>query len=405
MIWNWRKMAITRKSVVVVIPTYNEKGNVGRSIQVLEEEVFPKVSPDWEMNLLIVDDSSPDGTSDEIRALQKIYPNLNLLENPRKGGLGNAYIKGFYYAMTKLKAQVLCEFDADLQHDPAILPFMLNKISEGYDLVLGSRYIKGGGIPEKWGLIRKFYSIFGNLFIRVVLTKFSIHDWTGGYRAIKRQVVEEILPALDQERFMGYTFQIGFLHKAVRAGYKVAEVPFHFRDRTLGKSKLGAEYIKNTLLYILKVRFREITNARVFKFAVVGLVGAIIQLSTLEFGRQLFPYQLAYFISLELAVLSNFILSNRWTFADRKLVPHEIPGKFIQFNLASLGSIIIQQVLAFLGESFIGLKNLFVIPAVSFQVDTGIIFAVVGILLGMVWNFFAYSRFVWKKNQPVAIKL
>jgi dolichol-phosphate mannosyltransferase len=313
--------------------------------------------------------------------------------------LGGAYVKGMRYAIDTLHADILFEFDADLSHDPEKIPVMLKKLDEGYDMATGSRYIPGGNIPANWGLHRKFLSVVGNLVCRTVVADFAIHDWTGGFRGLKRGAVERILPEMDREEFTGYTFQIGFLLKARRAGLKVAEVPFHFKDRTLGKSKMPASYIKTTLLFILRVRMTEIVSSRIFKFAIVGMVGAMVQLSSLQLIRTMITYQLAYFLSVELAVVSNFILSNVWTFKDRRLQSAQIPAKFVQFNLASAGSIGIQQVLAFLGERFIGLFDLFKIPFIQMTVDTGLSFAVIGILLGMIWNFMAYSRLVWKENK------
>jgi dolichol-phosphate mannosyltransferase len=396
-------MATATKRAIVITPTYNEKGNIERLVETLIQRVFPLIPSQWDLGILVVDDSSPDGTAKTVEALQKKYQNLYLKVNPRKAGLGNAYLKGMKHALYELHADVVISFDADLQHDPKKIPLMLQKIDEGYDVVLGSRYIKGGGIPKNWGFYRKFLSVVGNSFIRLVITHFAIHDWTGGYRAIKAQVVEDVLPEMDYERFMGYTFQIGFLHKAVRKGYAITEVPFIFRDRKIGISKLGAEYIKNTLLYIIKVRLKEIYQWRLFKFAMVGVVGAVVQLTSLTLFRRVLPYQLAYFASVELAVVSNFIWSNLWTFADKPLSLPEMPVKFVQFNAASAGSILIQQVLAFFGEHVIGLFALFTIPLINRDFDTGLLYAIIGIVLGMFWNFFSYTRFIWNK-KPVLSK-
>jgi putative flippase GtrA len=135
------------------------------------------------------------------------------------------------------------------------------------------------------------------------------------------------------------------------------------------------------------------------KFVIVGAVGALIQLSTLQLWRQVTNFQLAFFLAIECAILSNFILSNIWTFADRKLKPLQWPGKFVQFNITSAGSILIQQAIAFFGEMYIGLIPLFVLPIINFGVDTGTMYAVVGILMGMFWNFFAYNKIIWKKKK------
>jgi len=382
--------------VVIVIPTYNEAKNVG-PVTLALGQVF-RSCKGYDMHILFVDDNSPDGTSHEIDKLIKKYPYVHILNNKRKGGLGHAYKKGFIVAITKYKADILFEFDADLQHNPSIIPSMLASIASGSDLVLGSRYIKGGGIPKAWPFYRKFLSVMGNQFIRLVMGNFSVHDWTTGYRAIRTPVVKDILSIMNNAAFQGYTWQIGFLVKTIQKGYKVSEVPFHFRDRTNGHSKLGPEYIFNTMRYIMKARISEILNSRIFKFLVTGGTGTLVQIVALYFYRMGIGYQLANFLSIETAIVSNFTLSNLWTFADRKLKATAIPAKFVQFNLASGGSILIQLVIAFVGEKFIGLFSLFILPIVKINVDTGMIFSFVGILIGMFWNFFAYSRFVWKKK-------
>lgn len=384
--------------VVIVIPTYNEAGNVIPTTEALAK-VFKKCLG-HNMHILFVDDNSPDGTSKVIERLMKKYPFVHILNNKHKGGLGHAYKKGFVVAIDKYKADIVFEFDADLQHDPGIIPAMLTSIDLGSDLVLGSRYIKGGGIPESWPWYRKFLSVVGNLYIRVVMGNFKVHDWTTGYRAIRTTLITDILKTMNNAAFEGYTWQIGFLVKTIQKGYKVTEVPFVFRDRTEGNSKLGPEYIINTMRYIMKVRLSEIVNSRVFKFVIVGGLGSLIQFSFLYLYRGMVSsYQLAVFMAIETAVVCNFTLSNLWTFADRQLKPIQIPGKFLQFNLASAGSILIQQTVAFIGEKTIGLIPLFAIPLINLPVDTGVMYAVAGILIGMFWNFFAYSHFVWKKKK------
>lgn len=384
------------KKVVVIIPTYNEAGNVGPTAEALLK-IFKKV-PAYDLHILFVDDSSPDGTANQIHALMKKSTKIHLLENKSKGGLGHAYKKGMIFAMDRLQAKIMFEFDADLQHDPARIPAMLKAIDDGADLVLGSRYIKGGGIPKKWSFYRKFLSVVGNQFIRFVMFNFHVHDWTTGYRAIRAKVARRVLPLLGGERFSGYTFQIGFLVKAIQEGFKVSEVPFIFQDRTIGKSKLGPEYIVNNLIFILRLRMKNILGSRIFKFLMVGGTGMMVQFIAVFFYRKLMPYQLAVFLSIEIAIASNFILSNLWTFADRKLKAIQIPGKFLQFNFASGGSIIIQQTIAFLGETFIGLFALFTLPIINLSVDTGTMYVITGIGIGMFWNFFAYSHFVWRKK-------
>ncbi|MBP7774188.1 glycosyltransferase family 2 protein [Candidatus Woesebacteria bacterium] len=385
------------KNAIVIIPTYNEAGTIQRTVQAVLA-IFDKIT-DWKMGILVVDDTSPDKTYTVVEALRKDDSRVHLLVNKQKAGLGSAYLKGMEHAFDTLKADVVFEFDADLSHDPTKIPLFLKSIERGNDLVLGSRYIKGGSIPSDWGLHRKFLSKMGNLVIMCVLTNFKIKDWTSGYRALTEKVFRAVSPRLRSERFSGYTFQIGFLYHALKLGFKVdSNIPYHFSDRTVGESKIGPEYIKNTLSFILRVRIKEILAMKLFKFALVGGIGALVQLSTLYFWRMVAPYELATFLSIECAVVSNFILNNLWTFADQKLHLSVIPKKFIQFNLASFGSIFIQYVIALGGKYTIGIHPLFTIPG-FITIDTAMLFAVVGILVGMVWNFFAYSKFVWKSAK------
>lgn len=385
-----------RTTVVIISPTYNEVDNVESLVRALKP-IFAKLR-EYDCHLLFVDDNSPDGTGKKIIALARKYAWVHLLSNREKGGLGHAYKKGMRYSLDKLKADIVFEFDADLSHDPDKIPTMLTRLKQGADMVLGSRYIKGGGIPADWGFHRKFLSVVGNLFLQTVMFNFRLRDWTTGYRAIKRQVVEQIVPQLGSERFTGYTWQIGFLVKTIQGGFSISEVPFIFKDRTLGHSKLGPEYIINNLVFIMKLRLQDLIHHRVFKFAVTGGLGALVQFTALHFYRQSLPFQLAFFLAIETAVVGNFTLNNFWTFRDRKLKIWQVPLKFIQFNMASGGSILIQQTVAFLGENLIGLYTLFTIPGTAYTLDTGAMFAVAGILIGMFWNFFAYNHFIWKKK-------
>lgn len=389
------------QKAIIIIPTYNEKGNIANTITALSD-VFKKINT-WKMEVLVVDDSSPDGTAQLVQELQKKFKFLNLLVNKKKSGLGGAYLSGMNQAFNKLEADIVFEFDADLSHDPQKIPDFLKKVDQGADLVLGSRYIKGGSIPQDWGLHRKFLSVVGNRFINFLMLDFSIKDWTTGFRAIRKEVYLSVEKELHSERFSGYTFQIGFLHKTLRKGFKIAEVPFQFKDRVVGNSKIGPEYIKNTLLYLMKVRIKELLENRVIKFAIVGAFGAAVQIVSLQLWRLLLnsekTFVFANFLSIETAVVSNFIWSNLWTFKDRKLKASQIPLSFLTFNLSSAGSILIQSAIAYFTANVIGLFTVFVVPVINYAVDTGTISAIIGILIGMFWNFFAYNTFVWKKKK------
>lgn len=392
-----------QQKAIVIIPTYNERENIQKVVPLLFEQ-FEKVK-NWDMGILVVDDTSPDKTYAVVKQLQKKYKKLHLLVNPNKAGLGGAYLKGMAKAFKDLQAEVVFEFDADLSHDPSKIPAFMQAIDAGADMVLGSRYIKGGGIPKNWGIHRKLMSIVGNLVTQLLLTNFSIKDWTGGFRAIRKKVYLAVVNKITSKETLGYTFQIGFLNEVVRSKFKVVEVPFQFVDRSIGESKLPLSYMQDTLFYLFRVRFADLMASRVFKFLVVGGTGTLVQLISLQLFRAILPdfeisfltkFILATFMSIEIAIVTNFLLNNMWTFADRKLERSKMFGKFLQFNVTSGGSIAIQLLVNFFGEKYIGITEVFVIPFIGMVFDTGLIFAMTGIIIGLFWNFFAYNKFIWK---------
>src|SRR5690606_8845638 len=169
--------------VVVIIPTYNEKENIERMINVLESDVFPKI-PKYSLEILVADDNSPDGTADIVKTLAKKWKNITLLMGEKKG-LGAAYAKAMQYAMNKMGAYAVIELDADFQHDPNEVIKLVKAMDDGADYVIGSRYIPGGKIPKEWGLHRKFMSFFGSLFARIMFLRLDIHDMTSGLKLSK----------------------------------------------------------------------------------------------------------------------------------------------------------------------------------------------------------------------------
>lgn len=404
----------SRPRAVILVPTYNEAGNVPKLVPRIGA-VIEKIK-NWHIQVLVIDDSSPDGTADVVRQLQKKHDFLELLINKKKSGLGGAYLKGMAQAFGSMKADVVFEMDADLSHDPKKIPEFLAALDAGADMVLGSRYIPGGSIPSNWGPHRKLLSIFGNLFISLVLLSRAVRDWTGGYRAIRKSVYEAVREEMEHStRFTGYTFQIGFLHKALRKGFKITEVPFHFIDRTVGESKLGTEYIVNTLQYILKVRIVEIMKSRIFKFGVVGGLGFVVNLVFFNIFKLLnlwtalssligVPLEnpllsdqgFAVVLGAEVAILSNYLLNNIWTFGDRRI--HGIGkhlAKFAQFNLGSVGSVVIQYIVMQICVAVFGVFTLLNLAGVEILSDN--IYLILGVLLGMIWNFSIYSLVIWKK--------
>ncbi|HRB84925.1 MAG TPA: glycosyltransferase, partial [Acinetobacter johnsonii] len=284
------------KKAVIIIPTYNEAYDIEKIV----ESVFSITSKinNWQFTVLVIDSTSPDGTSQIVEGLKKKHKNLVLIKT-KKEGLGKAYMTGFTYALEKLEADLLFEMDADFSHDPSVLPEFVRKIDEGADFVIGSRYRKGGSIPADWGMNRKIYSVLGNLIIRLGFMKLKISDWTSGYRAIRSWVIKSSLSYIQNST--GYVFQVALLEKAVKLHARVEEIPINFVDRKYGVSKLNSgQYIKNTLLYVL-------THSSFIKYVLVGGSGFIIDfgLSYLMIERvhTQFPVWLATIMSAEVAII------------------------------------------------------------------------------------------------------
>lgn len=237
------------KRCCVVLPTYNERENVKCLLPELLN-ISQRVAEKWDVLLLMVDDGSPDRTADEVKRLANENPGkIFLLERSEKRGLGEAYKAGFSYATKELRADVLVEMDADLSHDPNDLPRLLDKIENGYDFVIGSRYINGGKI-NGWPLRRKLISWTGNLLGRFALG-FKVKDCTSGFRAIRASLLSGLQEQLETR---GYAFQISLLHFVLKKRAKITEVPIIFKERKLGKSKLGSRDLIEFIVTAFKLR-------------------------------------------------------------------------------------------------------------------------------------------------------
>jgi len=394
------------EKVVVIIPTYDEVENIGPLINVLQK-VFKEVPEKWDMHILVVDDSSPDGTADAVRKKMKRYKNVHLFMNKEKIGLGGAYMKGMTHAIEKLKADVIFEFDADFQHDPALIPTFLEKIDKGADLVLGSRYMKGGSIPKYWGIKRKILSKGGNLFTRLMMLDKDIHDWTTGYRALRPSIFLKVKSKITELRT--YSFQISFLYHAKKAGAKIAEVPLNFRQRRKGVSKLpGVEGTIKTFWFVVKSRAIDFLHSRFLKFGVVGFVGYLVNAISLEiFSGTAVTISLASFFTsfkgtflafiaqpaawaaafaAELAIINNFTFNNVWTFKEAKITkPLLLARKFLEFNLTSFGAVVIQFII--IGTMVLLLGDTRLIRQIG-------ILAAMPLVLS--FNYVMYNLVIWK---------
>lgn len=229
---------------LVIIPTYNERENVSH--------IVPAVLAvtNSETEILIVDDNSPDGTADVVRGLQKQNSRIHLLLRQKKEGLGRAYIAGFRWGLEN-GYEILTEMDADFSHRPEDLVKVLAETSKS-DFVVGSRYVPGGSTVN-WGLLRKLISRGGSLYSRLILG-FPIRDWTGGFNAWNRKVLEKM--GLENVQSNGYSFQIELKYRASRLGFKGTEVPIVFEDRRVGQSKMSMKIVLEAFYRVWLIRGR-----------------------------------------------------------------------------------------------------------------------------------------------------
>jgi len=228
---------------LVIIPTYNEAGNIVRLIHKIHE-----TAPDF--SILVIDDNSADGTADAVTGLMEADKRVHLLKRPGKLGLGTAYITGFKWALEHGYDYVF-EMDADFSHNPAHIPQFVEAIKEA-DLVLGSRYVPGGGVVN-WPLFRRIISKGGSLYSRTILG-LPYKDLTGGYKMFRRSTLEKI--GLDQVGSEGYSFQIELTYRAHKLGLKIVETPIIFEERQEGYSKMSKKIFLEAVIRVWQMRFK-----------------------------------------------------------------------------------------------------------------------------------------------------
>ena len=233
--------------ILVVIPTYNEADNVAKIIPAVLGQ-----APGIEV--LIVDDGSPDGTAALVRGMMSRDQRIHIIERTRKMGLGSAYVAGFKFALQR-DYEFVFEMDADFSHDPAEIPNYIRKMDQ-FDLVVGSRYTNGVRVLN-WPIERLLLSYFANVYTRF-MTGLPLHDATGGFKCFRRKVLESI--NLDGIGSNGYAFQIEMSYKAWKRGFKVGELPIVFLERQSGTSKMSKHIVYEALYMLWKLRVRSIFN-------------------------------------------------------------------------------------------------------------------------------------------------
>jgi dolichol-phosphate mannosyltransferase len=232
---------------LVIIPTYNERENIVRMLDAV-------MNLEGTFDVLIVDDGSPDGTADLVRAAQGNHPDrIHLIERKGKLGLGTAYIAGFRWALEHSYSFVF-EMDCDFSHNPSDLIRLKAACMEGAGVAVGSRYVRGGKV-DNWPLGRILMSYFASIYVNAVLW-LGVHDSTAGFKCYRREVLQRI--HLDRIRFVGYAFQIEMKYNAKRLGFRIAEVPITFIDRQFGTSKMSMGIFKEAFFGVLQMRFRRV---------------------------------------------------------------------------------------------------------------------------------------------------
>lgn len=240
--------ALRTERALVIVPTYNERENVAR----LVDDVLSK---DPRLEMLVVDDGSPDGTGEIVDEIIAVNPRVHILRRPRKMGLGTAYIAGFRWGLEQ-GYDYMFEMDADFSHDPRHLPEFLHAI-ESTDLVLGSRYRDGKVTIVNWPINRLLLSYFANVYARFV-TGLPIWDGTGGFKCFRREVLQAI--DFNKVRSNGYAFQIEMSFRAWKKGFRIVEVPIVFVDRTEGTSKMSKSIVREAIWMVWRLRWWAMTN-------------------------------------------------------------------------------------------------------------------------------------------------
>jgi len=329
--------------ISIIVPTYNERENL--------EELVDRISKalkDYEFEIIIVDDDSPDKTWEKARELAQRYP-IKVIRRTKEKGLSSAIIRGFKEA----RGDVFVVMDADLQHPPEVIPELIRALENGADIAIGSRYVKGGRV-ENWYWWRKLISKGAIMIGRVALPRIrSIRDPVSGFFAVRRNVIENV-----ELNPVGFKILLEILIKGKYS--KTIEVPYTFGLRRSGKSKLNQKQIFNYLRHLYRLMKWEGEIDRLIKFSIVGMSGIVVNqfflwLFAKMLGRGVVNLMLANVVATEIAILNNFTWNDLWTFKDLKGKP--LYKRLLNFHLAALTGAVVQWVvfgaLVYLGVHYL----------------------------------------------------
>jgi dolichol-phosphate mannosyltransferase len=359
---------MAEKMISLVIPTYNERDNIEPLVERLSRTFSGR-----QYEILFVDDNSRDGTVDVAAKLAEQYP-VKVLVRTKERGLATAVLHGFKYA----KGDIIGVMDADLQHPPEINAKLLEALDKGADIAIASRYIPGGGVPN-WGLLRRIISKGAGTLAHVFLPSTrKVKDPMSGFYMFKREALGDI-----EFKPIGYKILLEML--VMGHFNNIVEVPFIFEDRSSGRSKMKARQQIDYLKHIISLMRRSGELIRFLKFIGVGLSGVVVNEGVLwlltEFGG--LKYYISSLIGIELSIISNFILNDRFTFADRRSgKTRSFIARLLKFNLTCATGAAIQYGLLILFTSVVGLPYL--------------VSNIIGIIVAFAWNYISNLVWTWK---------
>ena len=368
----------TNFKICFVLPTYNEEENIENIIQrILKEE---KNQSKHTFSILVVDDNSTDETQTIVQRYISLNSKVHLVTGQKKG-LGDAYKRGFEFALNDLKADVIFQMDSDGQHDASLIPDFVSYIEDGKDVVIGSRFIDGGTTPD-FSFSRLLMSKVGNLLVRYVGGITQVKDCTSGYRAIRASYLKELDFSYLSTR--GYSFQSSLICDLAWRGADISEIPIEFSSRQGGDSKLALRDQIEFLLNIPRLGFRNLEDF--MKYSLVGVSGVFVNLGLYLFLTRFYEISelIAPLIAIESALISNFILNNFWTFGKR-ITQSRIRVKFVKFHLVSGFSALI---------NYSAFLTLFLVFGLY-----DILANLIGIGLAAIVNYLINSNWTWKGNK------
>lgn len=379
------------RSILIIIPTYNEAKNIRPLLQAIDD-VFDHQER-YQPDILFVDDYSPDGTADVIREFrEKRTGTVHLIEG-KKAGLGQAYLRGFARGLSfKKDYDAFVMMDADLSHDPASIPNLLAELELGADYVVGSRYVAGGSFAKGYSVLRRLQSRIANTLARGLLgLQVPLSDLTSGFKAARVSSLREI--PLDSINASGYVFQVSLLYEFIKRDYDVREVPITFRSRQIGKSKLG---LRDTLEFLrLTYGLNPQANLpRFLRFGVVGTIGSVVNLGVLISLHNFLHLSIivAYLVALETSIISNFLFNQSFTFRirvdrtlDLVLRSRQLVARLFRYNLVSLSGVAISWMVFMVATQ--GAHLYYVLADI------------VAIVAAMGWNYWLSVQYVWQSTD------